>query len=1032
MEKILDEAGEGSTEGRRIHQRLATLPKKARVAVHDIEILSQKRGKNLAEERFKVTPDYAYPNARFTRDELRKEMNAPSEYYHDLAESYGSSPDNPMIGKLSLEILQCFGIPKEGVIRESSDFCIAVCGKYAFKTDVMPPVANPIWLSKMRRACIFPIYEAYARLYVGVFGQSTSNERRDGFAGRIVLDLSRLRPGSLYDVTLPLRSSSHIYTREHRGAIRVRFHLQWYSEREAILSYLPKRVSDLKPHVNESCTISCCDVKSFQNVARTVHGNHFPGRFTMDQFKATMREINFTRIHVLRHLRKREFYELTRWHYPLISGFVFLAWMHCIYEGSLSHAPGHLLTYLLLHLWKNYAYYAMDSPVQNGFLAPTWEELFAALFFGGSKGKGRQNRQFIEPLSMEAKDKASTQRCWDDMETESDRPDPLAENSTASMAFCANDLLKIGTAFRRGVKTRSLRHGFRVYRRAFQGRDAVNFLVKSGFSKSRESAMHLGQRFMAELKLFEHVRHRQEAFKDDESHFYHFIECDLREYETKTHEPQGKFIMKCLGLMPDKVLEEADVHLEMPYATGVDHPRFKVKDSLVIRSKESKKLLLHEQQQETIHLDDSMSSSTNTEQLSKDFDHLLDHSNSNEEDQDDKSTTMSVQDTEPREEVYIENGVVTHVKYLKSPPHQDLNVKSKNKKKLTDVLALARHKVHGVFLHAFNDRVYPSIEAPHPLDPAIDETRGETASTGSGNLSTHTSSPPKSITGKSEASISTSSSRRRRRRHLRSRSSPSKRSTAEGPSSNNDNYDRLLQSGKYSNGNPLISKVGVIVQPIIEIVLAFLCLFRALFNLFTWRDPILSFWVSLLGPILVIILHLVPWRILLGVIGFVLFGPQNFLFRLVWEHGKEDADLEFNPDKVIKKKKLKDVDVEEDAPLFTNYTPNNDPLTNDDIDDTEIRKVVVPNSPLMYQRFYDWPPENQYAFVSASDPPESLRPTLDSDDETEMSKSQRSNASDRRGLRLRNRRRSKSPIVGRRVRQFVANRREQRKNNNID
>ena len=1032
----METEGSGEAISHRLQQLLVSIPKKSHAAVRDIEVLSQKRGKNLAEERFKVTPDYAYPNARFTRDELRREMNAPSEYYHDLAAIAEtnvslSEPDtnnnNPMIGKISLEILQCFGIPKEGVLGESSDFCIAVCGKYAFKTDVMPRVANPIWLSKMRRACILPIYEAYARLYVGVFGQST-NDRKDGFAGRIVLDVARLRPGSLYDVTLPLRQSSHVYSREQRGAIRIRFHLHWYSERQAILSYLPKKVSQLKPQPNESCTISCCDVKSFQNVARTVHGDNFPGRFTLQQFKATLREINFTRIHVLRYIRKREFHHLRRWDYPLMSGFVFVAWMHCVYDGSLSHAPGHLVTYLLLHLWKNYAYYAMDSPVQNGFLAPTWEELFAALCFGGRTREGQEQQRHIEPLAMEPKDKS--QKCWDDM-VKSDRPDPSEEEDpSASLSFRGIDILKVANAFRRGFKTRTLRHAFRVYHRAFRGNDAVNFLIKSGYARSRDTAVVLGQRFATELKLFEHVTHRQKDFQDDENQYYHFLECDLREYVTKTHRPRGKLLFASLGLLPNMELHESDVHLEMPYSTGVDHPRFTVKDSLVIRSKESRRILLNEQQQGTIHSDE-----TSSDHLSRHFDSVLDNDFSNieeEEEQEEASAVMDVQDSYPHEEEYIENGVVTNIRFLKKAPPQELNVKAKGNRKLPDVLAQARHKVHGVLLHLFNDRVYPSTKVPDPLDPAADEHSVDSPSSKLGNVSIQGSSPATIKSGRSESS----SSRRRRRilplNHSPGskngvRSSPAKNSTAENQYSTNDNYDRLLHSGKYSNGNPLISKVGVIAQPIIEILLAFLCLFRSLFNIFTWRDPILSFWVSLLGPVLVLVLHFIPWRIILGVVGVVLFGPQNLIFRLVWEHGKDAEDLEFDPDKVVKKRKVKDAepDIEEDPPLFSNFTPNNNPITNADIDDSEVRQVVVPNSPLMYQRFYDWPPENQYAFVTASDAPQPILATSEARADVEANESFRSTASARRGLRLRNRRRSRSP-AGHRVMHFFANRRQHR------
>jgi len=52
--------------------------------VSNIERLAQKKGKNTAEERFRVTPDYAYPNTKMNREELRVEMNKKSFYFHTL------------------------------------------------------------------------------------------------------------------------------------------------------------------------------------------------------------------------------------------------------------------------------------------------------------------------------------------------------------------------------------------------------------------------------------------------------------------------------------------------------------------------------------------------------------------------------------------------------------------------------------------------------------------------------------------------------------------------------------------------------------------------------------------------------------------------------------------------------------------------------------------------------------------------------------------------------------------------------------
>lgn len=86
--------------------------------------------------------------------------------------------------------------------------------------------------------------------------------------------------------------------------------------------------------------------------------------------------------------------------------------------------------------------------------------------------------------------------------------------------------------------------------------------------------------------------------------------------------------------------------------------------------------------------------------------------------------------------------------------------------------------------------------------------------------------------------------------------------------------DKLLGLGQYSNGNMIVSKISPYVEPIIGGANSFICLFRALFNIFTWRDPILSFWVTILTTIVSAILFVFPWRIVLFIAGIVLVGPQ--------------------------------------------------------------------------------------------------------------------------------------------------------------
>jgi hypothetical protein len=93
--------------------------------------------------------------------------------------------------------------------------------------------------------------------------------------------------------------------------------------------------------------------------------------------------------------------------------------------------------------------------------------------------------------------------------------------------------------------------------------------------------------------------------------------------------------------------------------------------------------------------------------------------------------------------------------------------------------------------------------------------------------------------------------------------------------------DKLLGLGQFSNGNMIVGKISPYVEPIIGGANSFICLFRALFNIFTWRDPFLSFWFTLIGSILAAILFFFPWRIVLFVAGIVLVGPQVSL-RLPW------------------------------------------------------------------------------------------------------------------------------------------------------
>lgn len=943
-----------------------------KVSVSQIEFLAQKKGGNPEDERFYVKPSYAYPKTRFNRDELRREMNRQSSYYHDLRPA--ASPPSEiisrnMVGFAHVEILQCFGIPRPDFRKESSAFCILVCGSYAFKTDVMPPVANPMWLSKMRRACILPLFEAYGRIFIGVFARAEGNAR-DYFIGRVVVDMSHLRPGSTYDVTLPLRQSNQVYTRQKRGSLRFRIHLTWEDERAAILSYLPKggftSMPRFRPH--DELTVRCCDNKSFQNVTRVVHGHDSPGKFSMKLVQATMREFSFIRINLLRYLRKREIRDMREWRYPLISMFIFVSWMHSVYVGSLKYVPGNFLTYLLLQLWKNYALYVIDGKFDKGFVVPTWEEMMAALAFG------KPGKSYIQPLEMKRKDpqtvKTALSHCGDDA---SGNPvqSPTLEDMAREFKEGVTRTGRTGRKGRRRDATGSTFFGGTI--NTFLGSDAVDFFVERKFADSRSDAVQLGVRMQEELRLFEHVRRRIE-FRDADL-YYSFTNFDTNEYAFKTHRPWFKTLSRIVGFYDDNTSDE-EAHLEFPFASGLDHPRFTIKDSIVIRSKESKKSasattsanvqpaieeVLSEDDDEEFHTEEGAPkangtySSLTSDMVRHNLDPLKRLEPMDSPSVFSASSPPVAQDFEyDAESVNLdvneswEEMQTIDIKVLAKPPNQDMNFKKKADKTIPEVLTDTKQEFHRMCGHLFHDRAY--------------KLRVETwtdQKTTLATTSSHTTSSRKKRMMHSRSNSNASASSLTSRRH---RSASTKKDDVVVLKMRKDEYDKLLRSGKYSSNNVIVSKVAVIVQPMVEIIQLFLSMFRALYNLFMWRDPVLTFWLQLFLLLAIPMMHIIPWRIVLGLSGLIFVGPQNWILRVIRE-GKSGATVP-DFDLLVNKKKPEEIEVDNlDAPLFSSYAPDNRPVRDSQLDKSDIKEVAVPHSQLMHRRCYDWPPEPEYARV---------------------------------------------------------------------
>ena len=270
-----------------------------------------KSGEN---KEFRVKPFHRFdPPVFMTESEIHEFMLQPSQKAEFL-ESYiapstnttkkikvsgeteriWGSTDDGRVGSLRVEVLGCIGLAS--VKPDVSAYLI--CGDVPFVTDVIPSCRSPRWPPICKRAAVFPVHHAYARLFAGVFA-SKKDKSNDEFCGRVVIDLAALRPNTEYDVTLPLRASSFIYDRRPRGVIRLRFSLHWFSERAAVWSYLKSPHSLVTTPFEDNPSVLCGDPKTFRNVAITVHGQDLPGQFTRKAFQATMREFNLTRLNLI-------------------------------------------------------------------------------------------------------------------------------------------------------------------------------------------------------------------------------------------------------------------------------------------------------------------------------------------------------------------------------------------------------------------------------------------------------------------------------------------------------------------------------------------------------------------------------------------------------------------------------------------------------------------------------------------------------------------------------------------------------------
>jgi len=974
------------------------------VLTNHVEYLA--RGKRTGKDKeFRVLPSYAYPHRWLSKDEMREEMVLPSEHFHDLRVPGCKEKE---IGSLQVEVLQCLGLPKLDRVSDSDSVVYLVCGSYAFSTDVIYNRTNPMWLRKTRRACEFPLFHGYARLYAGVFDDE-SRRVKDDFAGRVVIDLARLRPRSTYDVTLPLRLSTHVYSKRKRGALRLRFTLNWHTERDALLSYLPKTLRIPLPQhstPNYETTVMCSDQKAFRNIAITVHGAHLPGRFTFNQMRAAIREINFTRKYVFTALRQN-FRDIRQWQNPAMSAFIFLAWMHCIYLNAFSLVPAYAMLYFLLLLMRNYAKYGADGPCLRGFTPPSWEELFMALIRGGDP-----DYHAIEPLELGARPLSlSRGRSPESILHSGYDFDDVSQYKVKTHKPKGTWLLRALGFLPEGSRDPNDDHLEFPFA---DGKEYPRFTVKESlvtpgqksFRKPNGSGSHDENGSAAMSNITDEDDHRSRVMprfpidmdlhrmmRKDSSGTRDYDEEEDNFATSRAVISQGKFriaasmsfrciqkrviLIFCLALAGRKAASKMTKtatalstktgldYVVKPIHYGISSGVSHVSSGVGHVSSVAGSMTSH-MMHRTGYGIDSHSAAENdgggrvessarqrrrgsneirpdlhsdagpvhvaARQRSRGSNELrFDFYNSYPEylPQDGSETSAfglpdgsmpsefdaSVEDDTGIFDVANESAY-EEIDPVLAFPEQNIDIQGPSTgKKLTDDLAEIKDKMHELTWHLFDDHTYV-IKNPESL-----------------------------FFGES--------------------TKPTKRQTSD-PSKKLDKY---LHMGQYSHSNPFVARVGMYVEPIIGSSYSILCLFRAGFNVVTWRDPMLTFWLSFFCGVLSIILFFFPWRMFLFLVGVLLVGPQNWLVRILREKGRLPPAPTYsskrNDDKTGKDESYREIPT--DKPVFTTdcRKMGNGPRKPVDpsVDPREIHHVVVPYSALYHQRCNDWPPEPQYAQV---------------------------------------------------------------------
>ena len=88
-----------------------------------------------------------------------------------------------------------------------------------------------------------------------------------------------------------------------------------------------------------------------------------------------------------------------------------------------------------------------------------------------------------------------------------------------------------------------------------------------------------------------------------------------------------------------------------------------------------------------------------------------------------------------------------------------------------------------------------------------------------------------------------------------------------------DEFDKVLGL-QSKTANPVLRITSSFLGPLMRMIRIFLYVTRVIFNMATWRDPYLSFWILCFLVTQTVLLLIWPWRPFLFISSFLCLGPQ--------------------------------------------------------------------------------------------------------------------------------------------------------------